>query len=101
MREPRRPGAAPRSRGAGLRPIDLNDTLYHQLTLLLRAADEDVTAEILDRAANAGNEAVALTVDDRQRILAALDDLPEGLADLRAVLLNEDTWRVREGLVQR
>jgi len=31
-------------------------------------------------------------------ILAALEDPPEGLAELRAVLLNEHEWLQREGL---
>jgi hypothetical protein len=43
---------------------------------------------------------VALIVVDRESILRALDDPPsDGLAELRAVLLVEHEWRVREGLV--
>ena len=41
---------------------------------------------------------LALTVDERAVILAQLDDPPDGLAELRAVLLNEHQWREREGL---
>ena len=41
---------------------------------------------------------VALTIDERAIILAALDDPADGLAELRAVLLNEHEWRQREGL---
>lgn len=42
---------------------------------------------------------VALSIDDRERILQALDDPPDGLAELRGVLLREHEWRVREGLI--
>jgi hypothetical protein len=42
---------------------------------------------------------VALTIEDRERILLALEDCPDGLAELRGVLLREQEWRVREGLV--
>ena len=42
---------------------------------------------------------LALTIPQRERILRALDDAPDGLAELRGVLLREREWRVREGLV--
>jgi hypothetical protein len=42
---------------------------------------------------------LALTLVDRESILWALDDPPESLAELRAVLLQEIAWRQREGLV--
>jgi hypothetical protein len=41
---------------------------------------------------------LALALDDRSIILATLEDPPDGLAELRAVLLNEHEWRQREGL---
>jgi hypothetical protein len=42
---------------------------------------------------------VALTIEDRQRILRALErGFPDGLAELRGVLLREHEGRVREGL---
>lgn len=40
---------------------------------------------------------MALTIDDRKRILRALDDPPTGLAQLHAVLLLEHEGRVRDG----
>jgi hypothetical protein len=43
--------------------------------------------------------AASWTLPAREAILRVLDDPPEGLADLPAVLLEEHTWRVREGLV--
>ena len=42
---------------------------------------------------------LALAVPEREVILRALDDPPTGLAELRATLLLEHEWRVREGLV--
>ena len=43
---------------------------------------------------------LALTTADRESILRALDDPPtDALAELRATLLLEHEWRVREGLV--
>jgi hypothetical protein len=41
---------------------------------------------------------LALTIDERAIILATLEDPPDGLAELRAVLINEHEWRQREGL---
>jgi hypothetical protein len=42
----------------------------------------------------------ALTIEDRERILWALDDVrTDALAELRSVLLQEHEWRVRDGLV--
>ena len=39
-----------------------------------------------------------LTIDDRAIILGSLEDPPEGLSELRAVLMNEHQWRQRDGL---
>jgi hypothetical protein len=41
---------------------------------------------------------LALTIDERATILAALDDPPDELSGLRGVLMNEHQWRQREGL---
>ena len=41
---------------------------------------------------------LALTIDERAIILGALEDPPDGLAELRAVLLGEHEWRQRSGL---
>lgn len=41
---------------------------------------------------------LALTIDERAIILGSLEDPPDGLAELRAVLLNEHEWRQRTGL---
>jgi len=43
---------------------------------------------------------VALTIEDRERILGALDDVrTDALAELRGLLLQEHEWRGREGLL--
>ena len=41
---------------------------------------------------------LALTSDERTVMLNSLDDPPEGLAELRGVLVNDYEWRQREGL---
>ena len=76
----------------------------------LRIPDEDVreliklvdepTRRFLQKALALDSEVVALTIDDRERILWALDDVrTEALAELRGVLLQEHEWRTKEGLV--
>jgi hypothetical protein len=74
----------------------------------IRVRDEDVrelaglvdepTATVLRNAVERETVIVALSIEDRERILR-LDDSPVGLAELRDVLLQEHEWRVREGLV--
>ena len=74
----------------------------------LRIPDEDVreliglvdepTRSFLEKSLALDSEVVALTVEDRERILWALDDVrADALAELRGVLLQEHEWRVREG----
>ena len=69
---------------------DLADTV--------RATGADDLANRLEVALDDGVAPLALTIDERAIILAALEDPPDGLAELRAVLLNEHEWRQREGL---
>ena len=40
----------------------------------------------------------ALDIPEQVTIIRALEDPPAGLEELRAVLLQEHTWRTREGL---
>jgi hypothetical protein len=55
---------------------------------------------VLEKAIELGTVIVALSIEDRERILRALEDAPtDALAELRAVLLREHEWRVRDGLV--
>lgn len=75
----------------------------------IRVRDDDVrelaglvdepTATVLPTAIERETMILALSIDDRERILRALDDPPRGLAELRGVLLVEQEWRQREGLV--
>jgi hypothetical protein len=81
--------------------LPVPDALVLKLAVDLRAARLPITAEKLERAFDEEHKIVALTIDDRESILRALDDPPEGpLCDLRAVLVQEHAWRVQEGLVQ-
>jgi hypothetical protein len=75
----------------------------------LRIPDEDVrelitlvdepTRSLLEKSLAVESEIVALTIEDRERILWALDDVrTDALAELRGVLLSEHEWRGREGL---
>ena len=43
-------------------------------------------------------ELLALTIDERGITLGQLEGPPDGLAELRAALLNEHEWRQRTGL---
>jgi hypothetical protein len=62
--------------------------------------DDPRAATVLDTALGRGIAVVALNVEDRMRILDALDDPPEGtLSELRGVRLQEYEWRRRQGLV--
>jgi hypothetical protein len=65
----------------------------------LRNAGFDDTATRLDDAYDREARIVALTVPDREAILRALEDCPDGLGELRATLVKEHEWRRREGLV--
>jgi hypothetical protein len=66
---------------------------------LIKLVDEP-TRSFLEKALALDSEVVALTIEDRERILSALDDVrTEALAELRGVLLQEHEWRAREGLV--
>lgn len=60
----------------------------------------DPTATVLRNAVERETVIVALSIADREMILRALDDpQTDALAELRATLLLEHEWRVREGLV--
>ncbi len=61
---------------------------------MVRAAGADDLADRLERALADDVKLLALTIDERTIVLAALDDTPDGLAELRAVLLSEQ-WRQR------
>lgn len=79
--------------------IPVRDRDMFILVGLLYDAGFDDTAGALVVALEAEQELVALTIEDREAILRALDDSPSALAVLRVVLLQEHEGRVREGLV--
>jgi hypothetical protein len=60
---------------------------------------DEPTSSLLRTAIERETVVLALTIDDRERILRALDDPPAGPAELRGVLLAEHKWRVRDGPV--
>ena len=66
-----------------------------------RPEAQSTVDELVDRLEGAVTDGVsllALTIDERAIILDQLEDPPEGLAELRGVLMNEHQWRQREGL---
>ena len=76
----------------------------------IRVRDEDVrelaglvdepTATVLRNAIERETVVLALSIADRELLLWALDDpQTHAIAELRATLLLEHEWRVREGLV--
>jgi len=70
-----------------------------EVARLLRVAGFEDTAERLEDAYDAETRVLALTIPEREAILRGLEDCPDGLAELRGVLVREHEWRVREGLV--
>jgi hypothetical protein len=65
---------------------------------LARLVDDEYLETKLRSALGRDVKVLALETEERETILAALDDPPTGLEELRAVLLPEHTWRQREGL---
>ena len=65
---------------------------------LVRLVDEPA-GSLLEKALAQETAVVALTVADRERIRALSDVRTEALAELRGVLLSEQEWRDRKGLV--
>ena len=64
----------------------------------LRDAGADDLADRLERALADDGKLLALTLDERALMLAALEDPPDDLTELRAVLLADHQWRRSEGL---
>ena len=64
---------------------------------LINVVDEPVRS-FLEKALALDSDVIALTIEDRERILWALDDVrTDALAELRGVLLQEHEWRARKG----
>jgi hypothetical protein len=65
-----------------------------------RSAGFEDVAHKLDHALLIGTQVLALWIIDRESILRALENAPtDVLSELRATLLVEHEWRLREGLV--
>ena len=77
-------------------PVAADST--EQLAAMVRAAGAVELADRLDQALSDGVSLLALTIDERAIILDQLENPPDDLAALRAVLMNEHQWRQREGL---
>lgn len=58
----------------------------------------DPAGDRLRRALENDTKVLGLEIEERETILWTLDDPPAGLAELRAVLLQEHVARVRDGL---
>ena len=60
---------------------------------------EEPTRSLLEKSLAFETGVVALTIEDRERLLSALDDArTDALVELRCVLLAEQEWRSLEGL---
>jgi len=65
-----------------------------------RLVDDEALAGRLETAFGRMTRVLALTIPERDTVLAAIaEDPPAGLEELRGVLLRELAWRQREGLV--
>jgi hypothetical protein len=74
--------------------VPIDDRLLRELARIVpRTLARRVDAALLYRA-----KVLGLTVAERETILAALEDAPADLAELRDALLRERQWRRVEGL---
>ena len=75
--------------------VDVTPVWTSELARMVRAAGADALADRLDRAAIVSDAAFvfALTIDEEAIILGVLDDRPDALPELRAVLANDHLWR--------
>ena len=79
--------------------VPVPDRLVLTIARNLRHAGLDATAGRLENGYDTETKVLALSIAERDDILHVLVDCPEGLGELRAVLIQEHAWRVREGLV--
>ena len=68
-----------------------------ELGSILTREGSDRPARLLLRALTSGQDFVALTSDDKEEIVAALDRRPTTLVELRRALFDELNWQ-RQGL---
>ncbi len=75
--------------------VPIQDDLILELA---RMVDDDALATKLETAFGRMTRVLALTIPERETILAAMEDVPVGLEELHGVLLRESQWRRAEGL---
>ena len=75
--------------------IPIRDDLVLELA---RLVDDPTLAERLEDNYGRMTRVIALTILERETIIRALDDAPDGLEELRAVLLREHVGRRQSGL---
>ena len=78
--------------------VSVSAALTGELASRLRDDGSVHISEKLEEALAHNKPIVALSIRDREQILAVLGDPPDGLEELRGVLLREREWRQREGL---
>lgn len=78
--------------------VELGRQTVLQLASLLRRDEHGHLADTLEGAIATHQEAVALTITEREMILRSLTDAPGPLVELRAVLLREHVGWKRQGL---
>ncbi len=69
-----------------------------ELARMLRDAGSDDTAARLESGYEHQARLLALSIAERDEILAVLVDCPDGLGELRSTLLQQHEWRRREGI---
>ena len=79
--------------------IPVEDRLVLTLARRLRDVGLDDTAERLETGYERETVVLALDIPQREALLRVLEDGPDEFAELRGVLVKEQAWRVREGLV--
>jgi hypothetical protein len=78
--------------------IAVADRHVLDLASKLREAGCGDTAARLESGYEHQARLLALSGEERDEILSVLADCPDGLGDLRAVLLQQHQWRVPEGM---
>jgi hypothetical protein len=78
--------------------ISVADPWVLELAGKLREAGFDATAGRVEGGYERRILMLGLSTAERDEILAALDDCPDGLCELREALVQEAAWRDRDGL---
>ena len=78
--------------------VPVDDKLVLTLAAKLSDAGLYETAVRLENAYDLETKVFALSIAARDEILRVLVDCPDGLCELRAMLLKQQQWRDREGI---